>query len=50
MVAVSHDASAPPNIALRPTFARSERRSGASALMPPIWMPIEPMFANPHNA
>ena len=50
IVAVSHDAMAPPNIAFKPTLARSPRRSGARALMPPIWMPMEEKLAKPHSA
>ena len=43
-------ASVPANIARRPSRARSWRRFGASAPMPPIWMPIELKFAKPHSA
>ena len=49
-VAVSHDARAPPNIALRPSFANADRRLGATAAMPPSWMPIDEKFAKPHRA
>ena len=50
MVAVMKFASVPASIARRPRRARSCRRLGASAPMPPIWMPIELKFANPHSA
>ncbi len=50
MVAVTKLASVPASIARRPRRARSWRRLGASAPMPPIWMPIELKFANPHSA
>jgi hypothetical protein len=40
----------PASIARTPSFARSLRRSGTSAPMPPICMPIEPRLANPHSA
>ena len=50
MLAVMKFASVPANIARSPSRARSWRRLGASAPMPPIWMPIEPKFANPHSA
>ncbi len=48
--AVSHEAKALPILAFKPIRAKSERRSGAMALMPPIWMPIEEKLANPHKA
>ncbi len=50
IVAVSQEAIAPPNIALSPTLARSDLRPGATAAMPPIWMPIEEKLANPQSA
>ncbi len=43
-------ASVPASIARKPSRARSWRRVGASAPMPPIWMPIELKLANPHSA
>src|SRR6185503_1454717 len=43
-------ASVPAIMARRPSRARSCLRSGASAPMPPIWMPTELRLANPHNA
>src|SRR5207247_2069043 len=43
-------ASVPASTARRPNRARSERRFGASAPMPPIWMPMELKLANPHKA
>src|SRR6185503_10897464 len=43
-------ARVPAIIARRPSRARSCLRSGASAPMPPIWMPTELRLANPHNA
>src|SRR6266536_2993255 len=50
MVAVMKFASVPANIARSPRRARSWRRLGASAPMPPIWMPMELKFANPQSA
>ena len=50
MVAVMKLASVPANIARIPRRARSWRRLGASAPMPPIWMPIELKLAKPHSA
>ena len=50
MVAVRKLANVPASIARSPRRARSWRRSGASAPMPPIWMPIELKLANPHSA
>ena len=49
IVAVMKLASVPANIARRPSRARSWRRPGASAPMPPIWMPMELKFAKPHK-
>ena len=43
-------ASVPASIARKPSRARSCLRSGASAPIPPIWIPTELMFANPHSA
>jgi len=37
-------------LARSPSLARSLRRLGAMALMPPICMPMEPKFANPQRA
>ncbi len=50
MVAVSQEARAPPNMAFSPTLARSPFLSGARALIPPIWIPMEEKLAKPHNA
>ena len=50
IVAVRKLANVPASIARRPSRARSWRRSGASAPMPPIWMPIELKLAKPHSA
>ena len=50
MVAVTKFASVPASMARMPSRARSDRRSGASAPMPPIWMPIELKLANPQRA
>ena len=50
IVAVNHDAKAPPNIAFVTSFARSLLRLGAIPPIPPNCMPIEPKFAKPHNA
>ena len=50
MHAVMLLASMPPSIARKPRRARSARRSGAIAPMPPIWMAIDPKFANPQSA
>ena len=43
-------ASVPPSSARQPSLASSWRFSGASDPMPPIWMPIETMLANPQRA
>src|SRR6266853_85198 len=43
-------ASVPAIIARNPSFARSCLRLGASAPMPPIWIPTELKLAKPHNA
>src|SRR5439155_12246176 len=43
-------ASVPAIMARNPSRARSCLRSGTSAPMPPIWIPTELMFANPHSA
>ena len=40
----------PASIARTPSRARSLRRSGTSAPMPPICIPIDPRLANPHSA
>ena len=50
IVAVIQEAMAPPSIAFRPTLARSALRPGATAEMPPIWMPIEEKLAKPQSA
>src|SRR5229473_6498534 len=43
-------ASVPAIMARNPSRARSCLRSGASAPMPPIWMPTELILAKPHSA
>ena len=43
-------ASVPAIMARNPRRARSCFRSGTRAPMPPIWMPTEPMLANPQSA
>ena len=50
MQAVRKFANVPASSARSPSRARSCRRSGASAPMPPIWMPIELKLAKPHSA
>src|SRR5688500_2791209 len=50
MMAVTKLASVPARIARKPRRARSLRRVGASAPMPPICMPIDAKFAKPHSA
>ena len=50
IVAVMKLARVPANIARSPSRARSCRRFGASAPMPPIWMPIELKLAKPQSA
>src|SRR6185436_10805689 len=43
-------ASVPAIIARNPSRARSCFRSGTSAPIPPIWIPTDPILANPHSA
>src|SRR5215831_4010634 len=43
-------ASVPASMARKPRRARSCLRSGASAPIPPIWIPTELTLANPHSA
>src|SRR5689334_20698808 len=43
-------AMVPASMARKPSFANSERLLGASAPMPPIWMPIDEKFAKPQRA
>src|SRR5258706_570862 len=43
-------AMVPANMARIPNLASWLRCSGASAPMPPIWMPMELKFANPQSA
>ena len=43
-------ASVPASMARKPSRARSRFRSGASAPMPPSWMPTELKLANPASA
>ena len=39
----------PASIAREPSLARSSRRDGAIAPMPPIWMPIDAKLAKPRE-
>ena len=50
MLADIRFAIVPASIARSPNRARSFRRFGTSAPMPPICIPIDPTFANPHSA
>jgi len=50
IVAVSQEASAPPSIALSPIRASSDLRPGATAEIPPSWIPIDEKLAKPHRA
>ena len=50
MLAVIHDAIAPPIIAFKAIFEISFLRLGAMPPMPPIWMPMEAKLANPQSA
>src|SRR5207247_7026401 len=50
MAAVMKLTSEPASRARKPSRARSDLRVGASPPIPPIWMPIEEKFANPHRA
>ena len=50
IVAVNHEANAPPSMALKPTLAISCFLSGANALIPPTCIPIEAKLANPQSA
>ena len=50
MQAVIHDAKAPPIIALKANNDNSFLLLGAIIAKPPIWIPIDPKLANPHNA
>ena len=43
-------AMVPASMARTPSLARSLRRFGTSAPMPPICMPIEPTLAKPQSA
>ena len=47
---VIQQVSAPASIARGPIRAKSERRSGAIAVSPPIWIAIEGKFAKPQSA
>ena len=49
MVAVNHEANAPPIIALVTNFAKSFLRSGAIEPIPPSCIPIDAKLAKPHN-
>ena len=48
--AVMKQARVPPIMALRPSLAKSDRRSGAIPPIPPIWIPIELKLAKPEIA
>ena len=50
MVAERYEAIVPQNNALKPNFARSARRPGAMAPIPPICIPTLLKFANPQIA
>ena len=50
MVAVSHEANAPPIIALSAIADRSPLLLGAIPPIPPNWIPIEPKLENPQRA
>ena len=50
IVAERKFASVPASMARKPSRARSPLRSGASAPMPPIWMPTELKLAKPASA
>src|ERR1700733_12016069 len=50
MLADMRLAMVPASMARRPRRARSLRRLGTRAPMPPICMPMEPMFAKPQRA
>ena len=50
MLADIRFAIVPASIARKPSRARSFRRFGTSAPMPPICIPIDPTLANPHSA
>src|SRR5438270_4516967 len=43
-------ANVPTIMALKPSFARSDLRDGASPPMPPIWIAMELRLANPQSA
>ena len=49
-VADKYDANVPQSKARIPSLAKSLRRSGANAPIPPICMPTEEKFANPQIA
>ena len=48
--AVMKHATDPVSIAVTDSCAKSDLRPGAIELSAPTWIPIEPRFANPHNA
>ena len=50
MAADKRLASVPPTSAFAPSEARSDRRSGAKAPIPPICIPMDIKFANPQRA
>jgi len=47
---VMQHASSPPNIARRPSCAKSFFRLGSKPPIPPTWMPMAPKLLNPANA
>lgn len=49
IVADNNDAKVPPKTAFRPNSERVLRWLGASAPIPPIWIPIEAKLANPQS-
>src|SRR5277367_4012466 len=50
MLADMRLAMVPASMARRPSWARSLRRLGTRAPMPPIWIPMELRFAKPQRA
>ena len=50
MQAVMKHTTFPETIALKTNSAKSLPRVGANGNIPPIVMPIEPKFENPHKA
>lgn len=50
MAALVNILMAPVNMALTATRETSPARDGANCANTPIWLPSEPMLANPHRA